>query len=315
MSCVLAVILDALLGEPRRWHPLNGFGALAKWLEQRHNKGPAGPGRVLRGALCTLALVVPAVALCALLMLLLPPLLGWPLQLLILYFCIARRSLGEHLQAVVVHLERGNLGAARRAAAAMVSRDCRAMAAPQVAGAALESTLENGGDALAGALFWFMVGGAPAVLGLRLINTLDALWGYRDARHGDFGRLAARLDDACQYLPSRILAALWLAAAHLAWGRRAALRALACWRRQARRAKSPNAGVLVATGAGALGVRLDPGPVYGGRVQPRLPPGTGGPPGAADCRRALRLVNCSLWLWLALALAWQALLPVGFVRP
>ncbi len=294
-TAALAVCLDLLLGEPRRWHPLVGFGRLATWLEDALNAAarPDGQRRAL-GALAVVGLVgLPTALLAAL-----PQhaLLGAA----VLYLALGWRSLGEHAGAVTAALVAGDLPAAQHAVARMVSRDCAALDAQGVAAATVESVLENGNDAVFGALLWFAVAGAPGALAFRLANTLDALWGYRNDRFLHFGWAAARLDDVLNLLPARLTALAYALLGHTHQG-------LACWRTQARGWKSPNAGPVMAAGAGALGVLLGGPARYHGAVQDRPPLGTGVPASPPDIDRALALLRRSLALWLALWLS------IGFV--
>jgi adenosylcobinamide-phosphate synthase len=193
-------------------------------------------------------------------------------------------------------LAAGDLAAARERVGWMVSRDTAAMTGEDVARAAVESVLENGNDAVFGALFWFALAGAPGVVAYRLANTLDAMWGYRTARYLRFGWAAARLDDLLNYVPARLTALTYAAAGRFE-------RALACWRAQAGAWESFNAGPVMAAGAGALGVRLGGAAVYHGAPKERPPLGEGDAPGARDIRRALALVRRGVWLWLGALLA------------
>jgi adenosylcobinamide-phosphate synthase len=292
---VLALGLDWWLGEPRRWHPLVGFGAYAHALERRLHPGDANDSRAMRdrglGALATCLAVLPPVALCIALSRL--PLIGMALTAWVLYTVLGHRSLDDHAHAVQEALDGGDLPEARRRVGLMVSRDTADMTATRVAGAAAESVLENGNDALFGALFWFFVAGAPGALLYRLVNTLDAMWGYRTPRYLYFGWAAARCDDLLNLIPARLTALTYALAGHF----RTALR---CWRQQGIYWDSPNAGPVMAAGAGALHLRLGGGAFYHGawRVRPEL--GEGADPEAVDIARALRLVRRALLIWMAI---------------
>lgn len=283
-----AVLLDYWLGEPRRYHPLVGFGRLASLLEVRLNRHRRG-----LGVLALLLLVLPPVLVVAVLARI--PQLGVVADVLLLYLAIGATSLMQHGRAVAAALAEGDLVLARQRVGWMVSRDTLQLNEEGVARAATESVLENGNDAVFGAVFWFLLLGAPGAVLYRLVNTLDAMWGYRSERYEAFGWAAARLDDVLNWIPARLTA---LSYALLGDSRRA----LRCWRRQGHRTASPNAGVVMASGAGALGLQLGGAAVYHGVVEERPLLGEGKAPAAADILRAVHLVQHSLWLWLGIAL-------------
>ncbi|MFC5299738.1 adenosylcobinamide-phosphate synthase CbiB [Azospira restricta] len=281
--------LDRLLGEPQRWHPLVGFGRIAAGIERRLNRdGGSRPAGLFAWSLAVLPPVLAAGFLCTL------P-FGWLLHPLLLCFALGGRALEEHGERVAADLEAADLAAAREHVGWMVSRDTSALDEEGVAKAAVESLLENGNDAVFGALFWFFLLGGPGALLFRLANTLDAMWGYRNARFLRFGAAAARLDDALNYLPARLTALSYALFGSFR-------RALACWRAQAPAWDSPNAGPVMAAGAGALQVALGGPAVYHGRLEVRPRLGEGRAPQAGDIRRALALVRRGLRLWLILAL-------------
>ncbi len=248
-------------------------------------------GNRLRGLWGWALLVAPPVVLAVW--------LSHPLvDLALLWFALGAKSLTEHAKAVEEPLATGDLATAREAVARIVSRDTAHLDEAGVATAAVESVLENGHDAVFGALFWFFIaGGAGAVL-FRLANTLDAMWGYRDERRRYFGWAAARLDDLLGFLPARLTA---LTYALLGSTRTA----LSCWRLQAPAWASPNAGPVMAAGCGALKIGAGGTARYHGIDEARPALGCGPAPQAADIRRALRLVERGLWLWLAVFFVWS----------
>jgi hypothetical protein len=132
--------------------------------------------------------------------------IGIVFDVLLLYLAIGRTSLAEHAKAVASALQDADLPLARQRVGMIVSRDTREMNAPDVARAAVESVLENGADAVFGALFWFVVAGTPGVVVYRLANTLDAMWGYKNSRFLRFGWAAARFDDLLNLIPARLTA-------------------------------------------------------------------------------------------------------------
>ncbi|WP_220813488.1 adenosylcobinamide-phosphate synthase CbiB [Pseudomonas paralcaligenes] len=291
LSALAGMGLDAWLGEPRRWHPLVGFGELARRIEQRLNAG--GRGWRSHGVSGWCLAVLPPVVLVWLLSL---TSLGWLLDILALYFAVGLKSLGQHALPVAQALRLGDLPRARQRVGYLVSRRTAELDATGVARAGTESVLENGSDAVFAALFWFCLLGAPGVMLYRLSNTLDAMWGYRNERFERFGWAAAKIDDLLNYLPARLVALTYA----LLGRTRLALR---CWRRQAPLWDSPNAGPVMAAGAGALGVSLGGSAVYHGIEEQRPQLGEGAPPRARDIERALNLVYGGVALWLLILVA------------
>jgi adenosylcobinamide-phosphate synthase len=298
MLCA-AVLLDHWLGEPRRFHPLVGFG----WLARRVEQVLYGTSHV-RGVVAVCALLLPLVAFAAWLQSL--ETIGTLSSVLLLYFAIAPRSLREHAGRVAAACRNDDLPAARAAVGRMVSRDTTHLDEEGVARATVESVLENGNDAIFAALFWFVVAGAPGVVLYRLSNTLDAMWGYRNARYNEFGWAAARLDDVLNFVPARLTATSYALLGHT----RGALR---CWRTQAAHWESPNAGPVMAAGAGALQVRVGGAAVYHGALSERPLLGCKAEVERGDIARAVQLVQRTMYLWLG-AVGLGALLMAGWQR-
>ena len=287
LLCVAGVALDALLGEPKRWHPLVAFGRMADRIERRFNSG--GRGWRSHGVTAWVMAVIPLTILGTALSWL--PYIGWLVDILALYCALGMRSLGEHVQPVAEALRSHNLDEARTRVGYLVSRQTSELEATEVARAATESVLENGSDAIFATLFWFVVAGTPGVVLYRLSNTLDAMWGYRNERFERFGWAAARIDDALNYIPARLVA---LTYAVLGKTRLA----MQCWRQQAPQWDSPNAGPVMAAGAGALGVELGGPAIYHGEVHERPQLGEGPPADADAIVRGWQLVQRGVWLWL-----------------
>jgi adenosylcobinamide-phosphate synthase len=283
LQVIAALLIDRWLGEPSRWHPLVGFGRCASWLETRFNRGER---RRLKGLLLVLLLVLPPVLLVAALVQI--PLLGELIAVLVLWFTLGLESLKQHIRPILQALLRGDMAEARRRTSWICSRDAAEL---EVERTAVESVLENGSDAVFGALFWFCIAGAPGALAFRLINTLDAMWGYRSERFLHFGWAAARLDDLAGLIPARLTALSYALCGHTR-------RALRCWRRQALLHDSPNAGPVMAAGAGALGIQLGGPTCYRGQWVDKPLLGEGPRAQPRDLPRALRLVDSALGLWI-----------------
>ena len=291
LAATIAVLLDRLFGEIRYFHPLVGFGNLAAAIERRFNPRPGQnlkKNRIAIGLLAWSFAVLPWVALAWILR----PLAPFAIDVLLLYFALGAQSLCEHAEAIARPLRKGNLDEARQRVGWIVSRDTSRLDESGVAKAGVESVLENGNDAIFGTLFWFALLGGPGALLFRLANTLDAMWGYRTERYNLFGRFAARFDDLLNWLPARLTA---LSYALLGQTQTA----FSCWRSQAPGWDSPNAGPVMASGAGSLGVQCGGAAIYHGKEEIRPPLGLGSAPVAADLSRAITLIRRSLWLWLA----------------
>ncbi len=278
-----ALLLDVWLGEVRRFHPLVGFGNLAQTIERRLYSDSA-----IRGLIALLLLLVPLTTL-VMLMQLLP--WHWLLDILLLYLAIGWNSLGIHAKMVQRQLLAENLGAARQQVSYLVSRDATMLDANGVATATIESVLENGNDAIFATIFWFVIAGAPGAVAYRLVNTLDAMWGYRNNRYANFGWAAARLDDVLNYIPARLTAFSYAISGEMRCS-------LNCWKSQGKLWKSPNAGPVMAAGAGSLGVTLGGAAWYHGKLEQRPTLGQGNSPTATDIDRALGLIRRTLIFWL-----------------
>lgn len=293
LALTLACVLDVLLGEPRRAHPLVSFGWYANRLEATLRSRALRPWLArLSGVVALLLAIVPFVWLAVWLRSALGR-AGWGLDALLLYFALGGQSLAEHARAVALPLAAGDLVTARAALAQIVSRDTRELDTSGVAAATIESVLENGNDAVFGALFWFALLGGQGALMFRLANTLDAMWGYRTPRFLHFGWAAARYDDVLNYLPARLTALSYAALGKTS-------QALACWREQAAQWDSPNAGPVMAAGAGALGLRLGGRARYHGAWEERPALGCGARAAPGDIATAIKLVRDAQCIWAAI---------------
>jgi len=278
------VALDALAGDPRRGHPVAAFGRAAAALEARDYADSRRRGAA-HAAACVLAAVAPATAMQRLTGR--DPLLAAAAAALTTWAVTGARTLHTEAERIAAALSAGDLAAARRALPALCGRDPSSLSDKEIARAVIESVAENTSDAVVAPLLWGAAAGIPGMSGYRAVNTLDAMVGYRSPRYRRFGWASARLDDAANWIPARVTAALTVACAPVAGGSPAtALRTLL---RYGARHPSPNAGRCEAAFAGALGVRLGGTNVYGGVAEARPELGDGRAPDPADIRRAIRL--------------------------
>lgn len=267
------LVTDRFVGEPPAgWHPVAAFGRLMTDAERRlwADDRRAGVAYTAGGVAVAMAAGVA---------------LDGPAGLAIAtWLAVAGRSLTDTARQVQAALERGDLEAARHLVRSLVGRSTDGLDRAEVSRAAVESVAENTVDAVVAPAFWAVFGGAPAVLGYRALNTLDAMVGHRNAKYERFGWASARADDAANWLPARLTALLVVAVRpHRA---RQVWRAV---REQAPAHPSPNAGVAEAAFAAALDVRLGGINDYAGRIESRPPLGAGRQPGPADIEASCRL--------------------------
>ena len=312
------VALDALLGDPRRHHPVAAFGRAAAALEARDYKDDKLRGAVHATA-CVLAVTVPAVLMSKQK----SQIKHAAAVALTTWAVTGARSLHQEAERIMAHLAGHDLQAARQALPGLCGRDPANLDATEITRAVIESVAENTSDAIVAPLLWGAAAGLPGLTAYRAINTMDAMIGYRSDRYEDFGWASARLDDLANYVPARVTAALTIACAragtrtadtrtaskktadtrtvplpgtsaqsppaegHLEVGAaRSALRAVI---RYGSRHPSPNAGQCEAAFAGALGLRLGGTNVYDGVTEERPSLGDGRAPGPGDIARAVRL--------------------------
>ena len=294
----LGVAADLLLADPRRGHPVAGFGRAAAAVERRlwRDSRPVGTVHAL-------ALVAGAAGLGAgLHRLARRPVPRVVVAAVATWTVLGGTSLGRTAAGMQQALVSGDLAAARALLPSLAGRDPSALCEAELARATVESVAENTADAAVAPLFWGALAGVPGLLGYRAVNTLDAMVGHRSPRYARFGWAAARLDDVANWVPARLTAALTVACAPLAGG--SAAGAVGVWWRDGDAHPSPNAGRCEAAMAGALGLRLGGRNVYGSRVEDRPVLGDGRPPVAADIGRAVRLSRA---VWVAAAVLAVAL--------
>lgn len=281
----IGYLADRALGDPRRGHPVALFGRAAAALENltyrdSRTAGAAHAGALI-GALGLLGLAARRAAARR----------GrvWSIAATgaATWVALGGTSLARTGLEMSELLERGDVDAARGLLPSLCGRDPASLDEQGLARAALESIAENTSDAQVAPLLWAAAGGAPAVLVYRGINTLDSMVGYRSPRYLRFGWAAARLDDIANYVAARVTAVLTVLLAPLVAGSPSG--AARAWRRDAARHPSPNAGVVEAAFAGALGVRLGGPTQYRHELQIRPTLGDGRAPAVTDLRRAVAL--------------------------
>ena len=283
-------LADAVLADPRRLHPVAGFGRVAAAAE----RGWWAPRRS-RGAAYVTALVVPLVAAAGAgdRRLRHRPAARCGYVAATAWAVLGAASLHREAAWLARSLAAGDVAAARDRLPHLCGRDPAPLDAPALARATIESVAENTSDAVVAPLLWGAVAGPMGLVGYRAVNTLDAMVGHRSERHRQFGWAAARLDDVANLLPARLTAALAVLLAPLVGGRPTA--AWRAWREDAPAHPSPNAGACEAAFAGALGLRLGGPTVYPYGVSQRPWLGHGSSPHPTDVPRAVALSRLIGW--------------------
>lgn len=322
MTHVLAIffgfLLDLAFGDPR-WlaHPVVGMGRTITWAEKRLRAAFPDTPQDRRRAGAVLAAALPLVTLvlsCGVLWL--AHLVDWQLRLiletLMCYQALATCELRRQTLVVGKRLEEGDLPAARTAVSMVVGRDTACLDEAGVTRAAVETVAENAADGVIVPLFYMALGGGPLALAYKAVNTMDSMIGYKNDKYLDFGRAAARLDDVCNFVPSRLAALLMVCVCpFLGFDAGGAWR---IWRRDWSLSTSPNSGQTEAACAGALGLRLLGDAFYFGKLVHK--PAVGDDTRAievADIARANRLMLAAsaAMLLLTCAVRWAILMLLG----
>lgn len=281
LGLALGFAADKAFGDPERYHPVAGFGTLAAAVERRtwadsrwagvtHEALLVGGAVALGAALArstrrrALGEVVTTAAAT--------------------YIVLGGTTLGREASAVAERLEADDLPGARTQVGRIVGRRTTDLSATDISRAAVETVAENTSDAVVAPLFWGAVAGVPGLLAYRAVNTLDAMVGHRSPRYTNFGWAAARLDDAANWVPARLTAAL---VALVRPGK--ARRVIRTIRRDAAKHPSPNAGQVESAFAAALDVQLGGANTYDGHAEDRGTLGDGRPPESRDITRSIRL--------------------------
>ena len=265
LSLLIGWIADKLMGDPA-WlpHPVVAFGKAIAWGERLLNRG-----RFRRWNGGFLAVVLIFLTFAATWSLLYGVQWAFGLQerpiiieAILIFYCLAGTTLCREVRMVFEAADH-SLEAGRRQVARIVGRDTTQLSDQEVRKAALETLAENLSDGVVAPLFWLLVGGVPGMMTYKMVNTLDSMIGYRTERYREFGTVAARIDDAANWIPARLTALLMVLTG--GWGRRF-LGLLQFVRTFGPRHASPNSGWPEAALAGILNCRFGGPHVYFGEV-------------------------------------------------
>lgn len=282
LGLLLGFAADRLLGDPRRFHPVAGFGQVAARAETRLYDDTRAAGTaytvLLVGSATAAGVVAERLTQGR-------PVARTLLTAVATWAVLGGRSLEREAEVMAGFLEEKDLPQARARLGHLCSRDATDLEADELARATVESVAENTSDATVAPLLWGGLLGIPGLIGYRAANTLDAMVGYKSAKYRNFGWASARFDDLVNLLPARACAVLTGAVS----GRPQEVWRI--WQRDALKHPSPNAGPVEAAFAGALGLRLGGTNTYGDEVEDRGTLGDGIPPAVADIRRTAALAR------------------------
>jgi len=263
---LVAFLIDLLIGDPKGYpHPVRIIGFIAKRLEEHTRK--TFSNHVTAGAVTTTTVVCGTYIFVWSLL--------WGLQsihptaetagsIFLIYTCISVRSLYDESRPVFSHLESGRTDLAQASLARIVGRDTENLNDKEISRATVETIAESTVDGIIAPLFYACLGGAPLALAYKAVNTLDSIFGYKNATYINFGRIPARLDDAANWLPARLGGLFMAIGAGLCGfnGKRS-------WKtvqRDGANHLSPNSGIPEAAMAGALGIQLGGNSFYNNQL-------------------------------------------------
>ena len=323
LTIALALLLDKVLGEAKRYHYLVGFGYLAQRVEQCLNRNTSSDHhsdsfsgtdsqlknsnevafstrRALLGMFAWLLLVLPL------------PMLYWfylselvwywqlLLDSLVLYLAIGLTSLRQHALQVYQPLNVNDLVKARHFTGYLVSRETSSLTPEQMSRATVESMLENGHDSVIASMVYYLIGGAPLVILHRFANTLDAMWGYKNPRFNAFGYASARLDDVLGFLSGKICTLLYALQSRFIVSIKNAYQ-------QGNHYKSHNGGWVIAAGATVMGITLGGSANYHGKTITSVTLGQGRAVTIDDIPRSITVVSKAALILLLSVFIWQGL--------
>ncbi len=266
LSLLIALAIDAIIGDPQwRFHPVRLVGRAATYFE-----------RIFRNAISNEA-TAGVVTWCLVLLVTMAPPIGLivaarrignvpfiVVSTLCVYFSIAPRDLANHAAGAARALHAGKIHVARERTGLMVSRDVSQLGPEGLTRAVIESTAENVVDGVTASILFFALFGPLGTVFHRVVNTMDAMFGYKNKRYVRFGRFAARADDVCGWLPARFTGPIFCLSALFVGGRvRGAFQMML---RDHKKHESPNGGIVESAAAGALGIRLGGPGKYSGTV-------------------------------------------------
>jgi len=305
-------LADQIAGDPE-WlpHPVRLMGcAISKGEKLLRKPEQSGESELVAGAALTVTVVLTSYFLTKLLIAQAyrrSNLLGLITEIALGWTCLAARNLRDEARLVLAALDGEDISIARHRLARIVGRDTVSLDAHEISRAVIETLAESASDGIVAPLFYMSVGGVPLAMAYKAINTLDSMIGHADDRYFYFGKVAARLDDAANFLPARMTAVAIVAASCVS--NENVSDAGTIWLRDGNKHKSPNAGHPESAMSGALGVRLGGGNFYEGEFILDEPIGEEFPaPEPRHARKGIRIVSTVALLGLGASVLMGALL-------
>ncbi|RID85735.1 adenosylcobinamide-phosphate synthase CbiB [Mesobacillus zeae] len=303
LAITIAVVIDLFIGDPPDWpHPVKAMGSLIAKLEKHWNRGQGKQAKGIGMLISVMFAAGGTALLVTLICYQIHPVAGILTESLLISTAIAQRSLKEAALTVYEPLNLGNMAGAREKLSYIVGRDTDKLEEPDIVRGTIETVAENTSDGITAPLFWALIGGAPAAIMYRAINTCDSMVGYKNEKYLEFGWASARMDDLVNYIPSRLTSFAMLLSS-----RPEHMTVRQAWRtvfRDAKKHPSPNSGWGEAAVAALLGIQLGGVNYYNGVISNRA---TMGDPvvtmGKAHILKANRIVSRTvptfmIFLWL-----------------
>lgn len=312
-------LVDNIAGDPEWFpHPVRVMGwSIVKGETVLRWPGQSDQSELLAGAVLTATVVTASYFVTRLLIERAyrhSRVLGWLTEIVLGWTCLAARNLQDEALAILAALDSDDIVLARHRLSRIVGRETQYLDVHEISRALIETVAESSSDGVVAPLFYMSMGGVPLAMAYKAVNTLDSMIGHADGQYFYFGKAAARLDDAANYLPARLTALAIVAAS---WFCSEAMPASAwkVWLRDGNKHKSPNAGRPESAMAGALRVRLGGGNTYYGKFFPAEPIGEKFPvPEPSDARRAIRIVSTVGLIGLGAGMLMSLLLRRGKAR-
>ncbi len=294
-------LLDQLFGDPH-WlpHPIRLIGSLIAGMEALLRREDEKEQEAFYKGIFLVAIVTGITVLFSggilFIAYTIHPIAGFVAESVMSYQILAAKCLKTESMKVYEKLSEEDLAGARYAVSMIVGRDTECLDGTGVAKAAIETVAENTSDGVIAPMICLALGGPVLGFWYKAVNTMDSMVGYKNERYLYFGRAAAKLDDAVNFIPSRVSAILMIFASFLAGRDFSAKNAARIYRRDRRRHASPNSAQTEAVCAGALGIRLAGNASYFGKLVEK--PCIGDemrPVEGEDIKRACRLMMLTAW--------------------